>query len=148
MIETRCKYTHFANNARKKSHFAKNYFFKMDKSLILKELIEHYSEGKNADFAQKLGVKPQTISSWMARNTFDIELIYAKCENLDANWLLTGEGSMYRDTAVMSGTAPPDRDEIIQLLRDKIDNQQKIIDLLEDKIERLTGGSAVGAAAG
>ena len=123
----------------------------MDKSLILKELIEHYSEGKNTDFAQKLGVKPQTISSWMARNTFDIELIYAKCENLDANWLLTGEGSMYRDTAVMSGTAPPDRDEIIQLLRDKIDNQQKIIDLLEDKIERLTGGSTstnIEAAAG
>ena len=67
---------------------------------------------------------------------------------ISADWLITGDGSMYRDATVMSGTAPPDRDEIIQLLRDKIDNQQKIIDLLEDKIERLTGGSAVGAAAG
>lgn len=80
----------------------------------------------------------------MARNTFDIELIYAKCENLDANWLLTGEGSMYRDTAVMSGTAPPDRDEIIQLLRDKIDNQQKIIDLLEEKVDALIAGGSDG----
>lgn len=128
----------------KKSHFAKNNFFKMDKSLILKELIEHYSEGKNADFAQKLGVKPQTISSWMARNTFDIELIYAKCENLDANWLLTGEGSMYRDTAVMSGTAPPDRDEVVRLLREKVADQQKIIGLLEEKVEALMAGGNDG----
>lgn len=56
------------------------------------------------------------------------------------------------DTAVMSGTAPPDRDEIIQLLRDKIDNQQKIIDLLEEKVEALQGGIAysesTAAAAG
>ena len=69
----------------------------MDKSLILKELIEHYSDGKNADFAQKLGIKPQTISTWMARNTFDIELIYAKCEDIDANWLITGEGEMLKN---------------------------------------------------
>lgn len=115
----------------------------MDKSLILKELIEHYSEGKNADFAQKLGVKPQTISSWMARNTFDIELIYAKCENLDANWLLTGEGSMYRSPAVMNEASPPDRDEVVRLLREKITDQQKIIDLLEEKVEALMmGGNA------
>ena len=76
----------------------------------------------------------------MARNTFDIELIYAKCENLDANWLLTGEGSMYRDTAVMSGTAPPDRDEVVRLLREKVADQQKIIDLLEEKVDTLLAG--------
>lgn len=111
----------------------------MDKSLILKELIEHYSDGKNADFAQKLGIKPQTISSWMARNTFDIELIYAKCENLDANWLLTGEGTMNRTLGVMSDTSSPDRDEVVRLLREKIDDQQKIIDLLEEKVEALQG---------
>ena len=115
--------------------------------MILKELIECYSEGKNADFAQKLGVKPQTISSWMARNTFDIELIYAKCENLDANWLLSGEGSMYRSASVMSDSAPPDRDEIVRLLREKIDDQQKIIDLLEEKVEALQGGIAYAESA-
>lgn len=125
----------------------------MDKSLILKELIEYYSEGKNADFAQKLGIKPQTISSWMARNTFDIELIYAKCENLDANWLLTGEGSMHRSPAVMNEAPPPDRDEVVRLLREKVADQQKIIGLLEEKVEALmaagnTGGTEVEAAAG
>lgn len=116
----------------------------MDKSLILKELIEHYSEGKNGDFAQKLGVKPQTISSWMARNTFDIELIYAKCENLDANWLLSGEGSMYRTPSVMNEASPPDRDEVVRLLREKVADQQKIIDLLEEKVEALMSGGNTG----
>lgn len=116
----------------------------MDKSLILKELIEHYSEGKNADFAQKLGVKPQTISSWMARNTFDIELIYAKCENLDANWLLSGEGSMYRTPSVMNEASPPDRDEVVRLLREKVADQQKIIGLLEEKVEALMAGGNDG----
>lgn len=116
----------------------------MDKSLILKELIEYYSEGKNADFAQKLGIKPQTISSWMARNTFDIELIYAKCENLDANWLLTGEGSMHRTPGVMNEAPPPDRDEVVRLLREKITDQQKIIDLLEEKVEALMAGGNDG----
>jgi hypothetical protein len=104
------------------------------------------------EFERKISASDGVIRKSI-RNKTDIQSkwLVRIAENypiLDMNWLLTGKGSMYRDTAVMSGTAPPDRDEIIQLLRDKIDNQQKIIDLLEDKIERLTGGSAVGAAAG
>lgn len=114
----------------------------MDKSLILKELIEYYSDGKNTDFAQKLGIKPQTISSWMARNTFDIELIYAKCEQLDANWLLSGEGDMLRSVGAKKGSSPPGQSEIIQLLKEKIADQQEIIDLLKDKIELLQGGES------
>lgn len=47
-------------------------------------------------FADKLGVKPQTVSSWITRNTFDIDLIYAKCSDINANWLLTGEGDMLK----------------------------------------------------
>lgn len=42
-----------------------------------------------------LGVSPQAISTWEKRNTFDIELIYSKCENLNAKWLLTGIGEMF-----------------------------------------------------
>lgn len=56
------------------------------------------------------------------------------------------------DTTVMSGTAPPDRDEIIQLLREKVADQQKIIGLLEEKVEVLMAGGNDGteieAAAG
>lgn len=48
------------------------------------------------------------------------------------------------DTTVMSDTAPPDRDEIIQLLREKVADQQKIIGLLEEKVEALMAGGNDG----
>lgn len=67
---------------------------------------------------------------------------------IDANWLITGEGNMYRNT---SFDQLPDQSDVIKLLKDKIEDQkgriedqQKIINLLEDKIEILQGGSACG----
>ncbi len=112
-------------------------------------------ESSKAELAEKFGVKPAKFSEILnKRMKAGMDIIQKLCIDyeISADWLITGEGSMHRvDTAVMSSTAPPDRDEIIQLLRDKIDNQQKIIDLLEDKIERLSGGSTstnIEAAAG
>lgn len=63
---------------------------------------------------------------------------------ISADWLITGEGSMYRSPAVMSGTAPPDRDEVVRLLREKVADQQKIIGLLEEKVEALMAGGNDG----
>lgn len=58
-------------------------------------LIKHYADGNKSRFASMLGVTPQAISAWEKRNTFDIELIYSKCEYLNATWLLTGTGEMF-----------------------------------------------------
>ena len=66
----------------------------MDKKTILECLINHYTDGNKSAFAKKLGVKPQTINTWLLRNTFDIDLIYSKCAGISASWLLTGEGEM------------------------------------------------------
>lgn len=59
---------------------------------------------------------------------------------------------MYRDTTVMSGTAPPDRDEVVRLLREKVADQQRIIELLDEKLEAVMAGGNTGtdfeAAAG
>ena len=66
----------------------------MDKTKMLEGLIRHYTKGNKAQFAKLLGVSAQTISAWIARNTFDAELIYAKCRYVDSSWLLTGEGPM------------------------------------------------------
>lgn len=60
----------------------------------LESLILYYSEGKKSQFANKIGVTPQTISTWLSRGTFDIELVFAKCEHLSAAWLITGKGNM------------------------------------------------------
>ena len=58
-------------------------------------LIEHYSNGNKAQFASRLGITPQGLSTWIKRNTFDAELIFSKCEGLSAQWLLTGEGDLF-----------------------------------------------------
>ena len=60
-------------------------------------LIDHYSQGNKARFAGMLGVTPQTISTWISRNTFDIDKIFAKCEGISADWLLTGIGPMFKN---------------------------------------------------
>lgn len=66
----------------------------MDKKKMLEALISHFTNGNKAQFAKHLGVSPQTISAWIARNTFDSELIYAKCRYINPSWLLTGQGNM------------------------------------------------------
>lgn len=66
----------------------------MNKKSMLEALISHFTNGNKAQFSKLLGVSPQTISAWIARNTFDSELIYAKCRHINPSWLLTGQGDM------------------------------------------------------
>lgn len=68
----------------------------MDKNERLEKLVEYYGNGNKSHFAKILGVKAQTINTWLSRNTYDTELIFAKCDNINASWLLTGEGNMLR----------------------------------------------------
>ncbi len=66
------------------------------KSLILNDIKSYFKFKSDAEFARFLEIKPQTLSTWHSRNTFDTELIYAKCEVIDANWLLTHDGPMIK----------------------------------------------------
>lgn len=66
----------------------------MNKRDMLESLINYYTDGNKAKFAAKLGINAQNISAWLARNTFDAEVIFSKCENVSASWLLSGLGNM------------------------------------------------------
>lgn len=66
----------------------------LDKPLVLDRIKEYYKLKGNAELARFLGVAPNTITNWYGRKTFDIDVIYTKCVDIDMNWLLTGEGSM------------------------------------------------------
>lgn len=68
----------------------------MNKSEMLNQLISYYSGGNKSAFAKMLGIKPQSVNTWIIRNTFDTNLIYSKCNNVSAEWLLTGEGNMLK----------------------------------------------------
>lgn len=70
----------------------------MDKYSMLEEIILYYTKGNKALFSRMLGVKPQTINTWLNRNTFDAELIYANCESISGDWLLSGEGEMIKSS--------------------------------------------------
>lgn len=66
----------------------------IDKSLILNKLKSHYGFNSDTDFSKFLGIKPQTLSSWHSRNSFDIDLIYSKCVNVNGDFLLSGIGEI------------------------------------------------------
>ena len=69
----------------------------MERKRMVSSLVEYYTNGNKSQFAKMLGITPQTINTWISRNTFNAELIYAKCEGVSANWLLTGCGSMINE---------------------------------------------------
>jgi len=64
---------------------------------MLQALIEYYDNGNKSQFAKRLGVSAQGVSTWLSRGTLDIEAIYAKCENINPEWLLTGKGEMLKE---------------------------------------------------
>lgn len=78
----------------------------MNKSDRVRALISHFSNGNKAVFAAKLGLKPQSINNWIARDTLDAELVYSKCERVSADWLLSGEGDMLVGEHKMESKAP------------------------------------------
>lgn len=93
-----------------------------DKRSRLEALINHFSGGNQSAFARYLGTTPQTINTWLSRDTYDIELIYSKCDNISGDWLLSGDGDMIKSviptehTQIVSIHQPktPDRNQDIQ----------------------------------
>ena len=78
----------------------------MEKKERLLSLIDHYSCGNKSEFARMIGVSPQAVSTWITRNTFDIDIIYAKCLNISPDWLLTGKGNMLKGEETEDASAP------------------------------------------
>lgn len=90
----------------------------MDKDLILNEIKKHYKFNSDVDFANFLGIKTTRLSNWRKRNTLDYELISTICEDINANWLITGKGSMLKGSSTES---------IESIKSIKKDNQENII---------------------
>jgi len=61
---------------------------------MLDRIKEHYNFKKDSAFAEFLGIKPQVLSNWKSRNSFDAELVYSKCPEINPSWLLCGKEPM------------------------------------------------------
>lgn len=93
----------------------------MNKKDMIECLVNYYCDGNKAKFAQLLGLKPQTISGWLARDTFDAELVYRSLEGISADWLLSnGEmGEMVRTSQSENTSASPS----VELIRLRAENE-------------------------
>ena len=119
----------------------------MDKKLIINELMNYYKFKKYADFANFLEIKPQVLSNWISRNTFDFEIIYTKCVEINPDWLLTGKGEMLRNNenkVQEPGPVYEIEEKVIKelknqndLLRENYHLSKEMIDLQKEKIEVL-----------
>ena len=144
------------NNLR--NNFAK--YKTMNKKERLEAIIKHYSDGKPSVFAKLIGVAPSTISSWLSRDTLDYDLLFAKCENLSSEWLLTGRGEMINiQTATFNNTTTlpqkestgiedkllaiiADKDATIREMAEEIGVlKQTIVQLKQDNLGRVSDAS-------
>lgn len=66
----------------------------------------------------------------------NISKILSTYSDLDANWLLTGEGEMFKKQPQIKQEASSDN-EVIGALRLVIDSQKDHIDLLKEKLTKL-----------
>lgn len=68
----------------------------MDKTLVLNKLQSHYKFKKDTEFAEFLGISGQLLSKWKLRSTFDIDILYTKCIDANADFLLSGKGPILK----------------------------------------------------
>lgn len=107
----------------------------MTKKERLEAIMAHYADGKTSVMASKLGVADSTISTWLKRDTYDLELLFAKCENISAEWLITGEGDMIVSKSLADVTE----------LRKQIAWLQRENNMLYDQIALLKGATEAAA---
>lgn len=90
---------------------------------MLNMLQNYYGLNKDIEFASLLGISSQVLSNWKKRNTFDAELIYTKCLNINPDWLLTGNGDMFRNETSKQVHEPG---EVYSLKTDRTLKEQSI----------------------
>lgn len=93
-------------------------------------IIKHFCDGNKAEFARVMGEIPQTINGWLKRNIGSNvqNKIIEKFPEVSKAWLLTGEGSMLTEDAIVpeSMEIPYEMDELSAM-------KQTINELLEEK---------------
>lgn len=64
---------------------------KLQSAKIIDRLKQYLNFKTDTQLSDFLEVSQSTISTWKKRNSFDLDIIIAKCEDIDLNWLLAEE---------------------------------------------------------
>lgn len=91
-------YKYYSQNANLQEKYSHN------ATIFIDRLKERYSLGTDAALCQMLGITPNTLSTWKKRNSFDYELVFSKCEDLDANFLLYGSDEQSHNANIVDVT--------------------------------------------
>jgi hypothetical protein len=97
--------------------------------------MNHLNIHKDYLFADFLGISQSTLANWFKRDVINYELIISKCDFLDANWLLTGKGSMLKSSAPDSAVVNEPKTPYNYTVSKLDQAQEKIIALQEKLIE-------------
>ncbi|MBA82689.1 helix-turn-helix domain-containing protein [Leeuwenhoekiella sp.] len=108
----------------------------MDKAIMLDRIKDYYSFKTDVDFAKFLGITPQVYSNWKGRNSFDAELLYNKCPELNPSWLLCGKEPMITEKELQVNEAKSP-----YILRKKLT-------YLEDELKILTEADKIMSESG
>lgn len=72
----------------------------IEKTQILARIKRAMSLTTDTELAAFLGINKSTLSNWSKRGSLDFELVFSKCEQISADWLLTGTGNMVKGEAI------------------------------------------------
>lgn len=70
---------------------------------ILSRIKQAYNMKTDTELALFLGVSQNTISTWKKRDSIDYKLIISKCDKINLDWILTGDGGMIKENISISG---------------------------------------------
>lgn len=82
-------------------------------------IIKHFCGDNKAEFARRVGERPQTVSNWMVRSITNrtVNKILNAFPEVNPSWLQFGEGEMLRDTEP-EPSAP--KSEALERLKEKV----------------------------
>ncbi len=114
------------------------------KSLVKQNILQviEYKGISKYEFYKKTRITRGVLDQNNGMSEENIARFLAYFTDIDANWLLTGNGLMLRDQS----EGPPNQAEVIRLLKEKIHDQQEIITLLKEKIDVLQWGASESEA--
>jgi hypothetical protein len=92
---------------------------KLDKTLILNRVKEKKNFSTNTELALFLGISLTTLSNWYARNSIDFDILFTKCESMDANWLLSGRSEILEKPSENSPESFPDVSFYKEMIKEK-----------------------------
>lgn len=110
----------------------------LHKAKMLEEIKAYYGFATDAEFAAHLDIKPQVLSNWKARNTFDAELLFHRCRELNPAWLLGREGRMLAKPVL----GEVREENAAYLLQKEITHIEKQLRLLQESFQTLTQSEA------